>query len=97
MASAAKAVVKICDMPNDMLESTQLYPRLAHPPLRRRDSVHGTATAGFLHSRVPSMVFVCAAALTETEYAFTNLNTEKEVAQAVRNAFVKKVRRRHAP
>ena len=37
---------------------------------------------------------MCAAALTETEYAFTNLNTEKEVAQAVRNAFVKKVRRR---
>ena len=37
----------------------------------------------------------CAAALTETEYAFLNLNTEKEVAQAVRNAFVKKVR--HIP
>ena len=36
---------------------------------------------------------VCApaAALTETEYAFLHLNTEKEVAQAVRNAFVKKV------
>ena len=33
----------------------------------------------------------CAAALTETEYAFLHLNTEKEVAQAVRNAFVKKV------
>ena len=36
-----------------------------------------------------------AAALSETEYAFTHLNTEKEVAQAVRNAFVKKVRTLH--
>ena len=46
----AAAVVKICDMPADMLDT----------------------------------------ALSETEYAFTHLNTEKEVAQAVRNAFVKK-------
>ena len=36
-------------------------------------------------------VFMPTAALTETEYAFLHLNTEKEVAQAVRNAFVKKV------
>ena len=33
-----------------------------------------------------------AAALNEAEYAFSTLHTEKEVAQAVRNAFVKKVR-----
>ena len=35
-----------------------------------------------------------AAALSEAEHAFTTFNTEKEVAQAVRNAFVKKVRHR---
>ena len=31
-----------------------------------------------------------AAALSEAEHAFSHFNTDKEVAQAVRNAFVKK-------
>jgi len=46
---AAKAVVKICDMPQEMLE----------------------------------------AALGQAEAAFAQFNTDKEVAQAVRNHFVK--------
>ena len=48
------------------------------------------------HRRFPASRAVCvlspAAALVEAEGAFNMYSTDKEVAQAVRNAFVKKVR-----
>ena len=37
------------------------------------------------------MLSAIAEAITEAEHAFASLDTEKEVAQALRNAFVKKV------
>lgn len=62
MASAAKAVVKICDMPNDMLESTHIIPAPQHSRLSRwRDLREASyAIIGFfsLHSHARGL-FPC--------------------------------------
>ena len=105
---SAKAVVKICDMPPDMLDSASPAvdtPNTSHhnPALsQEKIAQHCLETENpcvhlcAMCCCVPCAASLpCAAALTETEYAFLHLNTEKEVAQAVRNAFVKKVR--HIP
>jgi uncharacterized membrane protein len=87
---ASKAVVKICDMPPEMLESMRRT-RFASPP--RAGQIRRLTLSAVLTPRFFAVLFaVPAAALSEAEHAFATFNTEKEVAQAVRNAFVKKVR-----
>ena len=83
--SSAKPVVKICDMAPEMLEGACHKTPLARASHTARPPSPLTVLPQILLS-------IYSAALSEAEHAFTTFNTEKEVAQAVRNAFVKKVR-----
>ena len=84
--AASKAVVKHCDMPQDMLDCAWRDCTLA--PRRHR----WLTARPLAQVWPPALCLALAVALDQAYDAIDRYNTDKEVAQAVRNAFVRQVR-----